>query len=362
MRSSETLELLRELCNGHGVSGYEEEIRGCIESHIRPLVNEARVDPLGNLIAIKRADKPDAPTLMLDAHMDEIGFVISHIEPSGFLRFALVGGWDERVLPAHIAVVRTRSGKKIRGVIGVQPPHIQREDERKKPYSVESLFIDVGAKSAEEAAGLGIRIGDSATILYPLIEMGSGLVCGKALDDRAGCAVLIRVLEEIAAAGPLPVNVAAVFSTFEEIGARGAHVAAFSVDPQIALILEGTTACDFPGIPEARNPAVQGKGPVITIMDRTTHCSPVVVRHLEEIAGREGIPHQLKRPIFGGTDAARIHMARGGVLTGVVSVPCRYIHSPHGTMRLEDFENTVRLVSAFVHECGALLNGATGTA
>jgi tetrahedral aminopeptidase len=356
MRTGPVIELLRELCNAHGVSGYEDEVRGIVEQHVRPLVDDIRVDPLGNLIATRKAAAADAPTLMLDAHMDEIGMVVSHVEPSGYLRFALVGGWDERVLPAHAVIIRTREGNKVRGVIGVQPPHIQREEDRKKPYAADALFIDIGARSREEVAAMQVRIGDSAVPFYPLAELAHGAIVAKALDDRAGCAVLIRVLEELHGAGDLPVNVAAVFSTFEEVGARGAHVAAYSVDPQVALILEGTTACDFPGVPEARNPADQGSGPAITIMDRTTHCAPAVVRMLGDVATKNGIPHQYKRPIFGGTDAARVHMARGGVLAGVVSVPCRYIHSPHATLRVEDLENTVRLVTAFARECRSLLD------
>lgn len=354
MRTSESLNLLRELCNAHGVSGYEDEVCAILERRVRPLVDEVCVDALGNLLAIKRSQDPEAPTLMLDAHMDEVGLVVSHIDHNGFLRFALVGGWDERVLPAHSVVVRTRKNLRIRGVIGVQPPHVQRDEDRKKPYSLDALFIDVGARSRDEVAKLGIQVGDSVVLFYPLAELGSGAIVAKALDDRAGCAVLVRVLEELEGQGPLPVNVAAAFTTFEEVGARGAHVAAYTLDPRFALVLEGTTACDFPGIPEARNPAEQGMGPAITIMDRTAHCAPAVVRMLGDIATREKIPHQYKRPIYGGSDAARVHMARGGVLTGIVAIPCRYIHSPHATMRLQDFDHTVSLVTAFVRECRSL--------
>jgi endoglucanase len=240
-------------------------------------------------------------------------------------------------------------------VIGTVPPHIQKDEDRRKPYAAETLFIDTGARSREEATALGIRVGDSAVPDYPFAELAGGAIVGKALDDRAGCAVLVRVLEELRGSGDgCAVNIAAVFSTFEELGARGAHVAAYSVAPQAALVLEGTVAGDFPGVPESRCPSVQGRGPAITIMDRNTHCAPRVVAALEEIADRDGIPWQHKRPIFGGTDGARIHISRGGVPTGIVSVPCRYIHSPHATLRMEDFENTVRLATAFARACGGL--------
>ncbi|MBX7244764.1 MAG: M42 family metallopeptidase [Candidatus Sumerlaeaceae bacterium] len=346
--------LLEELCNAHGVSGYEDEVRAIVERHVRPLADEVQVDPLGNLIAWRRSATPNAPTLMIDAHLDEIGMVVSYVEASGFLRFALVGGWDERVLPAHAVTIRTREAKRIRGVIGVAPPHIQKDGERGKPYAAEALFIDVGARNRDEVAALGVRVGDSAVPDYPFARLAGDAVVGKALDNRAGCAALIEILRYLAGTGPLPVNVATVFSTFEETGARGAKVAAHTVSPQIALVLEGTVAGDFPGVPEGRSPSTQGRGPAITLMDKTTHCAPKVVRFLEELALRDGIPHQFKTPISGGTDAARIHISRGGVLTGVISVPCRYIHSPHATLRLSDFENTVLLGAAFARECHQL--------
>lgn len=358
MNDKETLALLEELCNAIGVSGYEDDVRDIVARRIKPFVDEMQTDALGNLIAWKRSKSKDAPTLMLDAHMDEIGLVVSYIESSGFLRFATIGGWDERVLPAHAVMIRTREGKRVRGVLGVPPPHIQKDEDRRKPYAAESLFIDTGARSREEVKELGIRVGDSAVLYYPFAEMTNGAVVGKAFDDRAGCAAQIAILEELSKDKNLRVNVAAVFSTFEEIGARGAKVAAHTVDPQIALVFEGTVAGDFPGIAEARSPSRQGLGPAISIMDKTTHCAPKVVQMLEQIAERENIPYQFKTPISGGTDGARIHISKGGVLTGVISVPCRYIHSPHAIMRLEDFHHTVRLGTAFVRECHLLLQEA----
>lgn len=352
---ADTIEILRELCNAHGVTGYEDDVRAPIEKRITPLADSVRTDALGNLIATKQTAGPDAPTLLLDAHMDEIGLIISYIEPTGFLRFATVGGWDERVLPAHAVDVRTTAGKKVRGVIGVPPPHIQRSEEKSKPYSPDALFIDVGARSADEVAELGIRVGDSAVPSYPFAELAGGAVLGKALDDRAGCTVVLRAFEELSKSANLKVNLAATFTTFEETGGRGAAVASFGVNPQIALVLEGTVAGDFPGVPAARNPSRQGAGPAITLVDRTAHFPRKYVQFLQELADRQGIPHQLKTPIFGGTNAARIQMAREGVPTCVVSVPCRYIHSPHATLRLDDLENTIRLTTAFARECNALL-------
>lgn len=357
MSGSQTVALLRELCDTMGVSGYEDDVRARVKARVQHLVDEVRTDALGNLIAIRRASSPDAPVVLFDAHLDEIGLVISYVEANGFLRFATVGGWDERVLPAHAVDVRTRDGRLHRGVIGIPPPHIQKPEEKNKPYSVENLFIDIGARSREEVAALGIRPGDSAAPSYPLVEVAGGSLIGKALDNRAGVTVLIRMLEELEQIRP-PVTVAALFSTFEETGGQGAAAGTFGIDPKLALVLEGTVAADFPGVPPPRCPSRQGAGPAITLMDRTCFCSPRVARFLTDLAERENIPHQIKTPIFGGTNAARIHMARAGVPTGIVSVPCRYIHSPHAMLRLEDLEHTIRLALAFLRECRVLCDGS----
>lgn len=350
MDNGATAELLRSLCECIGVSGFEDEVRELIRGRVCQLVDEVRTDALGNLICMRKAADAAAPTVMLDAHLDEIGLVVSHIDKHGFLRFATVGGWDERVLPAQPVMVVARDGHRVPGALGVPPPHILRDDAR-NPYKAEDLFIDIGASSREEVAALGVGMGDSAVPWQPFTMLANNTVMAKALDDRAGCAVLIRVLEVLARDERLPVNVAAVFSAFEEVGARGAKVAAFEVAPRAALVLEGTTAGDYPNVPEQRCPCVQGRGAVITIMDRVCHCAPKVVRLLEDLATADGIPFQFKTPIFGGTDAARIQMERSGVLTGIVSVPCRYIHSPTSTLRLDDLEACIGLAVAFAKNC-----------
>jgi len=348
---SESANLLEQLSNAHGVSGYEDDVRSLVAERIRPLSIKQHVDALGNLIVRFPSDNADAPILLLDAHLDEIGMVVSYIEPNGFLRFALIGGWDERVLPAHAVDVRTESGAIIRGVIGTPPPHILKQEERNKPFQVEQLFIDIGARSAEEVREAGIRVGDSAVPSYPFMRMKGDVVMGKALDNRAGCTVLIRVLEELFGTGALQrpaVNIVALFSTFEETGGRGAQAAAYEINPDLALVFEGTVAADCPGVPAARCPSRQGSGPALTLMDRTAHLPRRLVRFLEDIAADNEIPCQLKTPIFGGTNAARIHMVRSGVATAVASVPCRYIHGPHSLLRLSDLEHTVALAREFV--------------
>lgn len=348
---NETLSLLKQLSEAHGVSGYEDEVRSIIRRRLEPLGARFQVDALGNLIARFPSENPAAPVLLLDAHMDEIGLVVSYIEPSGFLRFATVGGWDDRVLPAHAVDIKTESGAIVRGVIGTPPPHILKPEERSKPFRIEDLFIDTGARSAQEVTHMGVRVGDSAVPSYPFHRLGDSTVMGKALDDRAGCTALVRALEYLFAPlvkQKIAMQVVALFSTFEETGGRGAQVATYDINPALALVLEGTVAADCPGVSPARCPSQQGKGPAITLMDRTAHLPRSLVRFIEKVAADADIPTQLKTPIFGGTNAARIHMARSGVATAVISVPCRYIHGPHSTLRISDLEHTIHLTREFV--------------
>jgi endoglucanase len=357
MTTDKTIDILKQLSEAHGVSGYEDEVRRLIRSRLEPLGAESKTDTMGNLIIRFPAENPDAPVVLLDAHMYEIGLVVTYVESSGFLRFTTVGGWDERVLPAHAVDVKTEDGAIIRGVVGTPPPHILKQEDRIKPFQVEHLFIDVGAQSAEDVAKLGIKVGDSAVPSYPFRQLNENAVMGKALDDRAGCTVLISVLERLFASdAPRPaVNIVALFSTFEEIGGRGAQAAAYDINPDIALVLEGTVAADTPGVPPARNPSKQGSGPAITLMDRTAHLPRKLVRHIESLAAEANVPCQLKTPIFGGTNAARIHMVRAGVPTAVISVPCRYIHGPHAILRLSDLKSTIALATAFVNNSESFL-------
>lgn len=346
--------LLERLCEAHGPSGYEDEVRLILEELVTPYVDEIRTDALGNLIVRRNADRSQAPTLMIDAHMDEVGFVVSHIASSGFVFLAPVGGWDERVLPGHRVQLSTRDREKIFGVIGTVPPHIQGKDDKRAPFPLESLFVDIGARNDREVALRGLRIGDSAVLYQPFRMLTDDVLSAKAFDDRVGCAILVQLLEALAQEERLPYHIVGVFSCFEETGARGAAVAAYEVAPTLALVLEATVAADVPNVPESRCPSRLGEGPVLTLMDKYTHCHPRLVRFLEAIAEDLHMPFQFKRPIFGGTNAARIHISRKGVPTATISVPCRYIHSAAGILRMSDYENARQLVLAFVKRAGSL--------
>ena len=341
----DTKELLQKLTDAMGVTGYEDEVRQVLQSVVEPFVDETRVDTLGNLIVHKKG-KSDR-VLMLDAHMDEVGFLVKWIDDDGFLRISPVGGWDPRIVPGHRVVIRTRAGETRHGVIGTAPPHILSEANRSKTIPLEKMFVDVGATSKDDAHDLGIRIGDPMTIHYPFQEMIPGYVTGKAFDDRAGCAILIEVAERMHEAG-WPMSVAFSFSFGEEIGLRGAKTAAYGIEPDLALAVEGTIGANMPHVPEDIQPARVGCGPVITVADRSIIVVPKVVRALEAAADGAGIQYQYKLPTYGGNDAGAIHLSRSGVLAGTVAVPCRFIHSPTTTLRMNDYENTVRLVVEFI--------------
>ena len=343
-------ERLQRLSDAFGVAGFEDEVRELIRDMVAPYVDACEVDPLGNLICSRGEGEP----VMLDAHMDEVGFMVRWIEEDGFLRLSPLGGWDERIIPGHRVTIRTRDGQKRLGVIGAAPPHILKEEERKRVVPLEDLFVDVGARSRAEVEELGIHLGDPATIHYPFREIRPGYVTGKAFDDRAGCLVAIEALRALADER-LPYRLVVNFAVCEEGGLRGAKAAAYRIAPKLALALEGTIGADFPGVPAAKQPVRLGQGPAITLADRSIIVSPRLIRFLEETAEAEGIPYQYKLPAYGGTDAGAIHLERGGILAGVVSVPCRYIHSPVSTLLISDLEATVKLTVAFLRRAGELL-------
>lgn len=347
-----SVELLETLSNAFGISGFEGEVREVLHELIVPHVDEIRTDTLGNLIAMRKGSSPTK--LMLDAHMDEIGFMVSYIEDEGFLRFTPVGGWDVRIIPSHKMQIRSNSGEKVSGVIGTAPLHILDPQDRDKPYPIEDLFADIGATSREEVEALGIRIGSPAAIAYPFEQLNERFVCGKALDDRAGCAVMIKTLEALKDEN-LDVTLYLNFAVCEEVGLRGARTAAYQIDPDIALALEGTVGADVPEIPEARQPTRLGQGASIVVIDRTLIVNPKFIEILTGIAEDNGIKYQYKVPAPGGTDAGAIHLNKKGVLAGVVSVPCRYIHSPFSILNLDDFENTVKLTTEFVRNGNRIL-------
>jgi len=318
-------------------------LREAVKDH----VDEMRVDSIGNLIAIKHSDSAlpsAAPPLrmMLAAHMDEVGFMITRIDKSGGLRFRPVGGLDDRILLAKVVQV---GQNRVPGVIGSKPIHLMDRDEEGRVLKIDDLVIDIGASSREEAEKL-VSLGDRAVFATRFEELPT-VVKGKALDDRVGCAVLAEVVRE-----RYPVELVAVWTVQEEIGARGARVAAYGLEPGVAIALEGTICDELPKKKDVSPVTRMGHGPAITVMDHSLIADPRLVRLLIQTAEAEGIPCQVKQPGLGGTDAGRIHLAREGVPATAVAVPCRYIHAPAALMDPADFDNTVRLIRATLRQPG----------
>lgn len=329
--------LLQKLSNARGVSGSEEAVREIILEEIRPYVDEYRVDNIGNLIATVRAQGVEKPhRVMVAAHMDEVGLMVIQVGKDGMLRFRTVGGIDPRVLPAKRVLV----GKDaVPGVIGIKAVHLVKREEEEQVLQVDQLYIDIGAKSKEEADGL-VRLGDVASFAtqWRLLDR---VALGKAFDDRVGCAVLVELLKE-----HYPIELVAVFTVQEEVGTRGARVAAYDLSPEIGIALEGTICDDLPRKQDYTPVTRMGRGPAITTMDRSLICDRRLVDLLVRTATEAGIPCQFKAPGLGGTDAGAIHMVREGVPAVAVAVPARYIHTPVSFVSLDDFENTVKLMQS----------------
>jgi endoglucanase len=310
---------------------------------LQPYVDEIQVDRLENLIAIKKG-KADAPKIMLAAHMDEVGLIVKTITKDGFIQFSKIGGIDDRILPAQKVVVYTKKGA-YPGVIGSKPPHIQKEEERKKITTYDDLFIDVGAESKDAAIAMGIGIGNPISFDMQYTALGNDVVMGKAFDNRAGCAVMVetmRLLKDV------DCTVVAVGTVQEEVGLRGAATAAFGVDPDLALALDVTIAGDVPGVREFDTSVKLGKGPALTVSDSGIITHPKILRWLLDTAEEERIPIQLESGLLGSTDAARIALTRSGIPSGTIAIPTRYIHSPAGILSLKDVENCSKLAAAAI--------------
>jgi endoglucanase len=336
---------LEKLSNACGVAGREEEVRGLMKIFLKPYVDEVKEDKLGNIIGIKKGKK-NASKVMLAAHMDEIGLLVKTISKEGFIQFAKIGGIDDRILLAQKVIVYTEKGS-LHGIIGSKPPHIQKEEERKRVLTYDELFIDIGAENQEQAKKMGVKIGDPVGFDIKFAKVGKNIVIGKAFDDRVGCAVMVEAMKRLE---KTECTVYAVGTVQEEVGLRGATTAAFGIYPDVGIALDVTIAGDVPGVREVEAPIKLGKGPSIEIADMGLIAHPKVVRLLVDAAEENKIPYQLETGLPGSTDAARISLTREGVPSGVISIPTRYIHSPSSLLSLEDAEKTVKLTVAAVQK------------
>ena len=347
--------LQEELSNLIGVSGHEYDVSNFILKLIEKekLADKAWIDPLGNVLATIEGSSGNN-RILLDAHTDEIGFMISHIEKKGFLRFVPIGGWDVRILLGQSVIIRSELGEKFHGIIGSKPPHLTSLNDRKKVVEIPEMYIDIGMNSDKDVLDHKINIGATGTLFSPFVNFPNNMVRGKAFDDRTGCNVLLHIMRRLKEESSITDSVLFNFAVQEEVGGRGAITGAFNLKPTMALAIENTTAGDVPGIREAEIPVYIGKGPAITVADRSIISNPKVNERLIKNAELKNIPYQFKKPAYGGTDAGKIHVSREGVPSSVVSVPCRYIHSPTSLLNLEDLLNTIYLVDAFIRNAARI--------
>ncbi len=335
------LDLLKRLCTENGISGGEKSVRELIINEIKDCVTDCKIDNLGNIIAFKKGKKASENKLMISAHMDEVGFIVTDIDCDGYIMFDEVGGIDRRVLPGRSVKIND-----INGVIGVKPIHLCDADERKSIPKYSSMYIDIGAENREEALKYA-KLGDSITFESVYSE-NEYTIMSKALDDRAGCFIMIEMLKS-----ELEYDAYFTFVTQEEVGLHGSKVAAYSVAPDFSIVLEATTAADIPGISEFKQVCNVDKGAVIGYMDRRTIYDKGLIERAKDIAEREDIKLQFKRAVAGGNDAGAIHESRAGVRTLAISLPCRYLHSQISLISKNDIDDVYKLAMLLSEDiCG----------
>lgn len=337
-------ELLRQLCQLDGVAGYEDAVREFIQEQARPYAEELFTDALGNLFVFKKGEKPRKRPMMVCAHMDEVGFLVRDITEDGMLRLSPVGGVDPRVLIGR----RMRVGaKKTSGVIALKAVHLTTPEERKNAPALNSLYVDMGCKSKKEAEALA-RPGDPVMFDSAYIPFGVDCVKAKALDDRAGCAVMLKLLEQ-----PLEYDTWFVFTVGEEIGSRGAAVAVHRLEPGGILTLEGTTAADMPEIPSHKQSCCQRQGAVVSLLDKGTVYPRAFREQVLKQADAEGVRWQYRRSANGSTDSSRAIEGPGAIAFGI-SAPVRYIHCACNVLYFPDLEEVRHLAEIVIREAGEL--------
>jgi endoglucanase len=340
-----SIDLLKRLCETPGIAGREDLVREVVIEELRPLVDEIRVDPLGNVIGIKRGD---GPRVMLAAHMDEIGFFVKHVDDRGFLRLQPVGGFDERTLIAQRVLVHGFAGGVHRGVVqpGAKPIHLLDKSEIKPP-KLDDLFVDIGLPPEQVTAS--VEIGDMVTLDRTLEVVGETVVA-KALDDRVSVYAMIEAMRAVRESSA---EIVAVATVQEEVGLRGARTAAFDLQPAVAVALDITLAVDIPGAPPEGAVTKLGQGVALKVMDSSHISHPKLLRHLRDLAEANGIPYQLEILPRGGTDAGAMQIAAAGCPAITLSIPTRYVHTVNEMASRADIGATVALLTRFLEDAGS---------
>lgn len=331
---------LKKLCELNAASGQEDNVRDYIIGRIQGKA-EYSVDSLGNVIAFKKGRAVPKNKIMLDAHMDEVGLIVTSIRSDGTLTFEEIGGVDPSVVIGRQVTV----GKNgIFGVVGAKAVHNLSGEEREKAPEMDSLYIDIGASDKEEAEK-HVSIGDYAYFSSEFISLGNDYIKAKAIDDRFGCSLLLEMIDR-----EQPYDLYFTFTVQEELGLRGAKAAAYTVDPDIALVIEATTAADIDNVPENKQVCHLGRGAVVSFMDKSTMYDKDLYKMAFELAEEKNIPCQTKTAVAGGNNSGAIHISRGGVKTLAVSAPCRYLHSPSCIVNKEDLKACFDLVNAIIEK------------
>ncbi len=329
--------MLKKLSNAFGPSGCEDEVRDIIKNEMAKYCDEFYVDNIGNLVFHKKGKLIDNKSIMLTAHMDEVGFIISYVTKDGYLKFQTVGGIDPNVLISKRIVIRDN---RISGVIGTKPVHQNKDGNN--TLKISDLYIDIGAKSIEDALKY-VDLGDYACFDSDYIEFGDGLVKAKALDDRVGCLAMINIAKRKPNA-----DIYYVFAVQEEVGHRGAIVASKKINPAFAIVLEGTTCSDVPKTDEFGFSTHLGEGAALSIRDNGAYSDIVLTREIMDVARLNNLKCQYKQTTMGGNDASAVQLSNNGVRVAAISVPCRYIHSQSNVAKLSDIKSMENIIFTFI--------------
>jgi putative aminopeptidase FrvX len=351
VKLDETLMMLKDLTDAKGIPGNEKEVRDVMKKYIEPFADEVTTDGLGSLIAKKVGDE-NGPKIMVAGHLDEVGFMVTHIDDKGFLRFQPVGGWWSQVMLAQRVTIVTKKGD-VTGVIGSKPPHILPPEARKKPVEIKDMFIDIGASSREEAMEWGVRPGDMVVPYFEFTVMNNEkMLLAKAWDNRIGCAIAIDVLKNLKDEKH-PNIVYGVGTAQEEVGLRGAKTSAHMIEPDIAFGVDVGIAGDTPSVTEKEALGKMGKGPQIILYDASMVSHKGLRDFVTSVADELNIPYQFDSLPGGGTDSGAIHLTANGVPALSITIATRYIHSHAAMLHRDDYENTVKLITEVIKRLDA---------
>ena len=341
------LEMLKDLTDVNGIAGFESAVKDKVKAYIEPLSDEIIEDNLGGIFGKKRSES-GSKTILVGGHLDEIGFMVTEIDDNGFLKFSPVGGWWNQVMLSQRMTITTGEGKQLTGVIGSKPPHVLTPEERKKPVKIKDMFIDIGVASKEEAKEAGVELGDMVTPYTEFTELANeNYLLAKAWDNRFGTALSIDLLKAVKDDN-LNINLVSGATVQEEVGLRGAKVAANKVKPDLAIAVDVGLAMDTPGMKSSNGTGDLGKGPLLLLLDGSNIGHVAFRKHIQKVAAEKDIPYQLQVIQGGGTDAGSFHVSNEGVPSVAIGVPLRYMHSNVSIMHREDYQNAVKLVKEVV--------------